>query len=114
MVNAWLTHLKKFYNANKDKMSYKEAKKTYKKEDTSKLEAKATSKNPIKVKDIKGLDSKITKYILDNISKEVIKDKDNKKWLKHGKLYSLKHLKEMMKHYKKGDSFEKSHEKVKK
>tara|TARA_R100000149_G_C5781774_1_gene77373 strand:+ start:441 stop:566 length:126 start_codon:yes stop_codon:yes gene_type:complete len=34
MANPWLTHLKKFYNANKSKMSYKqamkEAKKTYK------------------------------------------------------------------------------------
>ena len=36
MANPWLDHLKKFYAANKSKMSYKEAmkeaKKTYKKE----------------------------------------------------------------------------------
>ena len=40
MANPWLAHLKKFYAANKTKMSYKqamkEAKKTYKKEGKAK------------------------------------------------------------------------------
>ncbi len=39
-MNPWLAHLKKFYNANKSKMSYKqamkEAKKTYKGESKKK------------------------------------------------------------------------------